>query len=290
MRKLIPLLFFTGFLILPAYANKKIEGEDFQKFRAVLRAGSILEDLKTGEKTQTKTNITVWVATKVSTDRDCFIYDRDNKPRYQTQIENVKDIEKDLTIFPSSPDNSLNIEKTFNQEYEFGIEHHAKIFTESYTGEFFNDYLETSSDSTIAATRLQWASYYKSELQVNPGLSMDYQQGNMQSEALLDDFNWTAFYFGPAIKYFFRPWGSVGLMLQKSLNFNSKSNNNQALFTSDKLAFSTDVYYMDFSFGVSFERQQMSVEKSDNAFNINNDFRNMSIFTFNFGYHFDQWL
>lgn len=112
----------------------------------------------------------------------------------------------------------------------------------------------------------------------------------MQSSQLPENFTWTAFYFGPTIKYYFKPWGSVGLMLQKSLNMNSKSNNNQVQFTSDKIAFSSDIYYGDFSFGLSLERQRMSVEKSENSFALNNDLRQMSIFTFNIGHHFDQLL
>jgi hypothetical protein len=273
-------------LILPGYAQDVI----YQKFRGVLLAGSILEDLKTGEKSTTKTNLLVSVATKSSTDRDCFIYDRSNKPRYITEIKNIQDLEKDLKIFPEIQDNTLSIEKNFTREYEFNIEHHPKLFMETYSGEFFNDYYDTETPQSIQATRLQWASYYQTKPRINPGLSLDYQQGSVQSSELAENFEWSSFYFGPAVKYFYKPWGSVGLMLQKSLNFHGETTNNKVLFTSDKIAINTDIYYMDFSFGLSLERQKMSVEKSEQPFALLNDSRQMNIFSFNFGYHFDQLL
>jgi hypothetical protein len=286
MRKLILALLIFETLILTAYAQDVI----YQKFRGVLRAGSILEDLKTGEKSTTKINLLVSVATKSSTDRDCFIYDRLNKPRYMTEIKNIQDLEKDLTIFPQSPDNSLNIEKHFTREYDFNIEHHPKIFIENYSGEFFNDYYDTNQPQVIKATRFQWASYYQTKPRLNPGFSIDYQQGNIQSSELAESFDWSSFYFGPALKFYYKTWGSLGLMLQKSLNFHGETTTNKVVFTSDKIALTGDIYYMDFSFGISLERQRMSVDRSEQAFALDNDSRQMSIFSFNFGYHFDQLL
>jgi hypothetical protein len=286
MRKLILALLIFETLILTAYAQDVI----YQKFRGVLLAGSILEDLKTGEKSTTKINLLVSVATKSSTDRDCFIYDRLNKPRYMTEIKNIQDLEKDLTIYPAVPDNSLNVEKIFTREYDFNVEHHPKIFIETYSGEFFNDYYDANERQSIQATRFQWASYYQTKYRVNPGLSIDYQQGNVQSSELSEDFNWNSFYFGPALKFYYKPWGSLGLMLQKSLNFHGETTNNKVIFSSDKIALTGDIYYMDFSLGISLERQKMSVDRSEQAFVLANDSRQMSIFTFNFGYHFDQLL
>jgi hypothetical protein len=286
MRKLILPLLMLLIIILPAYTQEVV----VQKFKGMLRAGSLLEDLKTGIITITKTNILVQVAIKSSTERDCFIYDRLNKPRYITEIKNINNLETDLSIYPVVHDNTLNIERIFVRENEFNIEHHPKVFIETYSGEFFNDYYDTDTPQTIQASRFQWASYYQSRFHINPGISLDYQQGTIQAADLVENFNWSSFYFGPSVKYFYKPWGSISLMLQKSFNFHGETTDNKVIFESDKLAITGDIYYLDFSAGLSLERQKMSVYRSEKAFVLSSDSRDMSIFSINFGYHFDQLL
>lgn len=204
-------------------------------FRALLLKGTRLVDVKTGKVYFTSSDLYVMAQEETIGSQIAYILNQERVTKYKTFTRNLRSIERDVTLYPEVDPNKnyLDKPKYHSTDQVLNFENHLTFHIETLSNQFFADtYNGTETSST--ANRFQLKSYYNSQLPVDFGLSLGFQEGLWNE--VNNQVRWSTGYFGPSLRWQFAKWGKLHfntkIGVERSFRFKAIGPNSDTNFSS----------------------------------------------------------
>ncbi|MCO4794499.1 MAG: hypothetical protein KC493_12335 [Bacteriovoracaceae bacterium] len=263
-------------------------------FQAVVKPGSIIKDIKSGQKYRVVKKVVVMAEEKFNGSLISYIHDSKSKLKFEVRTHNLVDISRDLDLLsglPSHEEFAPQSQRHTTNKY-FKVQNGIFYSLENISANYFSDLFDTDG-SAATAYRWDYRFYFRWKVPVYFGLTAGIQTGTFDTGdgALL---KWTSYYFGPAVKWRFREsknWAwELHSDFQKSMNFNAQSD-----FV--KMSFGSNIWNLegagvfktgwgDFSGTMAFKKQRMTLKSSSSSAIQKSDRKSITYLSFGFGY---QW-
>lgn len=265
-------------------------------FSAVLKAGSIIKDMKTGKKYRVVKKIIVKAEEKFNGSLISFIHNSKSELAFQTRTHNLVDISRDLDLLTDLPAHEEFPPRTqwHTTNKYFKVQNGLYYTIENIAAPYFADFFETEG---TAATAYRWdyRFFFRWEIPLYFGLTGGVQTGTFDTGdgALL---KWTSYYAGPGIKYRFRETKSwaweIHTDFQKSFNFSAVVDGGITA------RFGSNLWNLEgigvwktglgqFTFHAGIKKQRMTLKSSNTSIVQKSDRSSLTYLAFGLGYQWD---
>jgi len=221
-----------------ALKNEKINLEKPpEKYKAILKKGSTLTNVKTGQEFFIDKDLYVIARQKFHGGQFSYIYNKKQKISYKTKTKNLTSVENDIIIHPEVDATIVNLKKTsFNTtDSTLVLDNSLALGFLSFSSQ---PALETVGliGNSATGTSFFTRSLIKSSLPLRFGLEAQYLSAQATNEFNESTASWTSFYLGPVLKYPFYQsgkWAMSSLFsVKKSLLYSLTTNDNSYSFSS----------------------------------------------------------
>lgn len=248
--------------------RKISEGEIF---KAQLKKGAILVDIKSKKSFKVKSPIMVTAKMIIVGGNLVYIYDKKGKEKYKTEAMNVIDIERVVSLYPE-----IDHIKTYSDMPRYGLKdkktnfshfltYHAEAMRTNYYPTIFRGTQKTGN-----SYQLQLKSYLlKKDFPVQAGLSIATQLGFWE-DPTLGVSTWGGIFYGPTLMRSFwheqkNQW-NFHFSAFRSLVHRSRKNPDAHSFSTNgiqlELEKQIDTRNGPFSIGVSYRLSRSSVKST----------------------------
>ncbi len=225
---------------------KRSKTQQKETFKAYLKVNSILHKYKNSSRSyRIKRQLFVSAHARSSGGIYSYIFDSQKNIKFITETKNLIDISKDLKLTPSLPSREEfgppGQRHSTNKFQQYENAFYLKI--DSLNLGYYNDLLQTSGLKGLAE-RYEYNIFMKWNFPIDFGLVLSYEQGISEDQGQVsgqsdEQLLWSAFYFGPAVKYLLsenkvRRW-EIHLGFQKSFNHSATQGPRDFSFSTNAL-------------------------------------------------------
>ena len=174
--------------------------KEIEPWKASLKKGSLLLDLKSKKEVRMPDNLVVWATIDNDQSQIATIYDQELKPRYSTASQNLNSLERAYQIYPIDPPVNHQIKKVLARSVDKELRFDTSITYgwESYSHHYFNSLYDTNSQSS-SAHNIGAQTYYSFSNIIDFGIAASFQVGSWQDTEGFES-SWNSFFIGPSLR------------------------------------------------------------------------------------------
>ena len=266
-----PIIFF---LLIYSFSTV-VWANDDDKYLVLLKAGSIIKEVGTSKKELiVEKSKKVYIKNRPRSYKYVLILDKNSNPKYFTSKDNVEVIDTFLNNYPqnttyktySPRSKDLSVDDRIHLQNSVKIHH--EFIDSSYLVDLFDEQYQSQTNvfrHNGYGNLIEFKSFYKIRLPVDPGIIISYRQGEIARE--YDIIRLSGFYAGPALRltisdnYFYKHYLGIGVL---------KSFKSQGYTPTDNYFFSSNVLQLDYEamfragigkilLGISYRRYHTSL-------------------------------
>ena len=195
-------------------------------FRAVLRRGSIIYDLKGENSYRIGRDIYDLAREKDGVEGLCYLLGKEKKSLYYTDTANLQSIDKTIDLRPEAvKDRHLRGRGEFlgsmDSNKSLTVRHDFSVAGERTSGPYIDAILDIApGSSNTNVMRLDWKAYYLSALPFNMGIHLGANRGAIQGanpNRQLVSASWMSMSLGPSVQYTLNSVWDISMSYQKSI-------------------------------------------------------------------------